>query len=178
MPGTYKFIANQKITGGSAPTTITFSSIPQTFNDLAIHVTCKVNDNTTYGVLRYRVNGASSAYSWTGSWGTDGAMSGTTAQNQAQGALGNFTGNGYGISTPAGTMSMYIPGYNVDGVVKIASSFATSSAYSSTVRHQNWTYSNINNSSIGAISSISFFFANGYSFADDSQITLYGIANS
>lgn len=178
MPGTYKFIANQKITDSSAPTTITFSSIPQTYNDLAIHLTTRTADNTNYAVLRYRVNGSSSAYSWTGSWGTDGAMSGTTAQNQAQGALGNIMGNANGSTQPAATTWLYFPAYNVDGVVKIASSFTTSSAYSSSLRHQNWTYSNINNSSIGAISSVSFFFANSYTFAQDTQITLYGISNS
>jgi len=178
MPGTYKFIANQKITDSSAPTTITFNSIPQTYNDLAIHLTTRTADATGYAVLRYRVNGASSAYSWTGSWGTDGSMSSTTGHNQAQGALGNIMGNSNGSTQPAATTWLYFPAYNVDGQVKIASSMTTSSSYGSTVRHQNWTYSNINNSSIGAISSVSFFFANGYTFAQDTQITLYGISNS
>ena len=176
MPGTYIFIANSKVTGGATPTTISFSSIPQTFNDLVIHISHRSASNDTYAALRYTVNGASGAYSYTGAQAVAANFSATTANNQATMFCGNSIANQ--LSSGTGAMQIYIPQYTNATQVKVGYVTNMASTYSSSQWANNWLYQNINNSSIGGISSMIFSYANGYTFADDTQITLYGVSNT
>lgn len=179
MPATYKIIANQKISGGSAPTTITFSGIPQTFSDLVIHLSHKASGATDYALLRYQLNGSSSSqYSNTGSRAAGGNFSATTDNNQANMNCAYSIGGNAGATNGMGSMQIYIPQYTNATQVKVGYVTSNASSYSSTYWASAWVYQNVNNSSIGGITSISFNYANGWSFADDTQITLYGVSNS
>lgn len=72
MPATYEPIATQTASGSSS--TITFSSIPQTYTDLLI---VKNGGNTAISNSRFQFNGdTASNYSMTGLYG-DGSAAGT-----------------------------------------------------------------------------------------------------
>ena len=176
MPATYKFIANSKVTGGSTPSTIAFTGIPQTYKDLVIHISHRSASNDTLAQVRYTVNTASSDKSWTGSQALAANFSSNTGNNQANMVCGYGMANQ--VSSGTGAMQIYIPQYTDATQVKVGYVTNMASSYSSSYWAMNWFYQNINNSSIGAITSITFNYANGYLFADDTQITLYGVSNT
>jgi hypothetical protein len=106
---TYNLIGTPVVVGSGGASTITFSSIPQTYTDLLI----KLSGRGTSGSFPNPTiifNGSSTGYSWRGLYG-DG--SGTASNNQSSTSsiiLGTMDGSSE-TSNTFGNMDIYIPNY-------------------------------------------------------------------
>jgi hypothetical protein len=102
MANTFELIASSTV-GGGGVTSVTFSSIPATYTDLVIKLSCRTN-NTGAG---YRVVA------------------------KINGSAANFTGRniyGSGITTGSGTLTTELFGF-VDGTTETANTFANNEIY-------------------------------------------------
>lgn len=173
MANTYILISSSEL--NSTQTSVTFSSIPNTYTDLVVRISARSDRATTNNSIRLIFNSSSAAnYSYTGLIGSGSTASfGTTSLN----TLANF-GSTEGSSNTANTFSsheLYIPAY-AGSLTKPFSSFNT--VENNTTAAEISTYANLwNNTS--AISSITFTAAGtGVGFVSGSSFYLYGIKNS
>lgn len=172
MP-TYKWIQSLS---GSGQTSVTFSSVPQTFDDLVIHAYSRAAEGSGSGFeqqLGIRFNGdATQAYNSHGfiSSGTPFLFSETSQQS----ALIRWVP---GSSVPANFYAystIYIPRYTQ---TSSGSKMAMVFHMNANDTQQNVSLSQFRWDNGGAISSI-LFRVGGFQFGSDSQFILYGINNT
>ena len=167
MANTYKLISSYTATG--AVTSISFSSIPATYTDLVVKVSCN-NTTSTDGVY-IEFNGSTSGYTFRVLRGD-----GTSAISADQAAFGtNGVLGGYNINTANmfNNVEFYIPNYagsnnksvSADGVQEAN----TTTAYA-LINAGQW-------ANASAINSIRLF-NSVYQFGTNSTASLYGIKNS
>lgn len=150
-------LASIKLTGPAA--NISFSSIPNTYRDLVLIYSAKI-DNVGSEILIRLNNDSSSNYLFTHMYGT-GATA--TAQNQTNAGL--TTGGPVG-PTPNAAQIDFID-YAVAGKRRTFLMRSDNAAYSSNTMGHVY-------QSTSEISSILFYVANGYPFVAGSKFTLYG----
>ena len=152
--------------GAGGVSSVTFSSIPQTYTDLVVKASTRSTFADDYQVLRIwfnSVEGTMKEIYGTGS----AAGSGATSQNRM-----GYTSSGNNTANTFGNAEIYIPNYTSSSI-KSASADAVSEnnstvAITSLTANQNPTTS--------PISSITLFLNNG-NFVPNSTFTLYGVFN-
>lgn len=164
MATTYTLISSNVL--GTTASSITFSSIPQTYTDLVVRAS--LAESTGSGTF-IRLNGSSSAvYSRTGIRGDGSSAISSRASNGTEWLQLQATNQ-----TTANTFSsheLYIPNYTLSSN-KPASNFYTTEGNSATQYIWNWALL-FNNTS--AVTSITYD-ANGDTFIAGSSFYLYGI---
>lgn len=166
MPTTYKKIATVTVGSGGA-SSISFSSIPQTYTDLQLLISGRDNDPGYASAFHLSFNGTGwgsnrEFYSYGGSVAT-GTTSGETAGTGAGATASTF-----------GNASVYIPNYTSSNSKSISSDSVAennSSTNAYLVFHAG------NSGVTAAITSISIA-PGGALFSQYSTATLYGIKNS
>lgn len=170
----FSFIASQVLSGSAS--TVTFSSIPQTYTDIVVR-----------GIMRGTGTGTNSAWSCyiqfdsgtTFYTQTQALASGTALSTTTSSAIDSFFTQFFPGSTGTtnlfGTVEFYIPSYTKTSARQIATTHASESV----------TGGGANNfigagryTGTSAISSITLFNDSGNSFAAGSAFYLYGIKNS
>ena len=109
MPTTNQLISAQTLT--STASSVTFSSIPQTFTDLQLLVSMRTSQANINGSMKLQLNGSTTSYS-----GIEIQSSGTGVGSNSRGVTnsGLFTGDVNGNTSTANTFSnfsIYIPNY-------------------------------------------------------------------
>ena len=169
MP-TYKAIASTTVGAGGA-SSITFSSIPQTYTDLVLLVSARTDRASTQDDFTLEYNGTTTNGSMRRLYGT-GSAAGSDLDSGLQ-RMGYIDGGNATASTFGNTM-LYIPNYT---------SSNNKSSSSDGVAETNAT--NVNMAMIAnlwsntaAITSIKLTPATGATLQQYSTATLYGIKNS
>ena len=172
MANTYVAIATTTV-GSGGVSSISFSSIPQTYTDLVVKVsaqTTRVSGNNM-DYFKIKFNASATGYTDRSLYGN-----GSSAQSEANNATSygfDFVVNGTSGSQFS-NFEMYIPNYtssnykswSADGVAE-ENAVAAIQAFNANL----W-------SNTSAITSISFESANAANFKQYSTATLYGIKNS
>lgn len=176
MPNTYVLISANTL--GSTASTVTFSSIPQTYTDLVLKISAKNPDNVYNRLLRYTFNSnTSTVYSYTelNATGTT-APAATSASAQAQGTLGSICGSATTTQTNIyGHLEVYIVNYTSS----VSKSFFSTAVAENNDTVNNWLRLEANQSGgTSAVSSIQLFLDSGLLFSTGSSFYLYGIKNS
>lgn len=174
MPTVYKRLSTATIAaGGSVP--VTFSNIPQTYNDLLIRCSVRSADNNIYGRFQiYFNNDTSNIYSYIYMYGLGSSVTGSS-QFSVNSIYGLYTNNGAtSTASTFASQDIYIPNYT--------SSFFKSLVLDSAVENNAVTgYLTMNGgvrSSTEAITSITMTTAGtGANFSQYSTFYLYGISN-
>jgi hypothetical protein len=170
MATTYEAIATVTVGSGGA-SSITFSSIPQTYTDLLIKGSARTGEATVYTDIDITLNGESARQ-----WRYVGVVNGSVGSSSSTGF--NIIGEANGTSTTASTFSsfdLYIPNYTSSNVKSMSSDIVVENNSSSNyllALHAN----TITNSA--AVTQIDLVPFSSQSFAQYSTATLYGIKNS
>ena len=180
---TFKLIASSTVGSGGA-SSITFSSIPQTYTDLLVKCSVRSSDTSVaagYDPFLYRVNSLTSGYSTKQLFG-NGSTAGsgdapTRTSDIATGTWGRLTyygaNNGNTTTSTFSNADIYFPNYASSNAKSVSCDFVTegnsTTYYAELIAQLNTTTS--------AITSISF--ALGIqSFVQYSTFYLYGISNA
>jgi len=154
------------VTVGSATSSITFSSIPQTATDLVFVISAK----TTVGVYYYPVlmtlnTGGTYAYrELLGNGGAVGSSNGTTAR------VISINGDAATANT-FGNAQIYIPNYTSSSAKSASGDSVTeSNSIDPNISIQAYRWSET-----AAITTVAFTILNGYDFAPNSTFSLYTI---
>lgn len=163
---TYTPIASQTLTGNT--TKITFSAIPQHYNDLVLVGVITNSTTQIYGAIQFNedTNSGSTKYST------------TSLANWQNNIYSDRQTNTYGIATWEKTV-----GSSVDAAIIIINVFGYSSTamHKTVITEQSGMYVNLAGSNTGtwrsydAVNSISYDSANGNNFGAGTTFTLYGI---
>jgi hypothetical protein len=176
MANTYDLLQTINVAASSSQTTLTFSSIPSTYKDLAIRISCKSTSTAGEDTLGVRFNGDSgSNYHTTliqgyGSAGQSGAVVGVGTLAWT----GLITDNQSSTSTWAfNSTNLYIPNYsgsNPKGFMANSYDEGTPTAALMRMFKNKWT-------GTAAIDSITFTILSGgaYNFGQYTNAYLYGI---
>ena len=152
--------------GGAASLSLT--SIPQTFTDLFLQVSCRAATAPTTTILMYVNNNGASIYSQRNLDG-DGATTGSNSASSASGFVIAANGSGQTANT-FGNASVYIPNYTGSTNKSISvDSVLENNATSVLMRLTAGLYA-----STTAITQLDFLYASG-NLAQHSTISLYGI---
>lgn len=172
MAVTYVPIASTTLSSNN--TTVNFSSIPQTYKDLVLHIS--VRSNYSAADMRFRINGnTGSIYSRTYMLANEATTSSTrytgTAGNNVMSGNFNNTSTTSNIFTP---IEIYIPSYT-SNVEKPSSTFGTCSNNGSTLQYI-YTEANLAQDT-NPITSITLIDTFSTGFLAGSSFYLYGINN-
>lgn len=170
MPNTYTKIASNTV-GSGGVSSVTFSSIPNTYTDLLINVSGRSDTGAAFSGLVIAFNGSSANYTlrWLGDAG-GGAVS-YTQSTFGYNHLFYIAGNG-ATTTTFGNGSIYIPNY-------ASANYKAVSADGANGNNNVALYQGISTglwSSTSAITSLTF--STGGNFMQNSTFTLYGISNA
>lgn len=174
MANTYELIEAKTL--GSAVSSVTFTSIPNTYTDILFRISAREASSNPWSDLRIGFNGSTSDFTWRGLY----ALNTTTGSNSGTGTGGRTVGNIAADSNTSNTFSnldIYIPNY---ASTSYAKSISTDSAV------ENNGTNNIlqlaatlwNPSTQAAIYEATFTNSNSANFMVDSTFYLYGISNS
>lgn len=171
MANTYSLIASTSLTGTQA--TVTFSSIPATYNDLSLVMSVRDTDATTFNPVNIVFNSDTTNYSFTYLRG-NGSAAASFKQASPYSYFNAYYNNGGNATTSTfGSLEVYIPSYTVSANKPVsifgAQENNNATAYIATTATLF--------SSTATISSIQLT-PNGGSFASGSTFWLYGIKNS
>jgi hypothetical protein len=171
MPNTFELIASNTV-GSGGVSTVTFSSIPSTYTDIAILASVRTALADPTGSVTFTANGSTSGYTNRILFG-DGASAGSFANNTtSKGYVGIVTGNTATANT-FGSVLLYCPNY----------AGSTNKSFSADVVGENnatTAYAAINAilwSNTAAITSITLD-GNGSNFLQYSSFYLYGVKNA
>ena len=168
---TYKLIASSTVGSGGA-SSITFSSIPQTYTDLVVKYSMRDNANGTWHNVQLTFNSSSASYSSRLLWqydGTVGSGTGATTWLQANYSVGNL-----GTSSTFSNGEIYIPNYAGSNNKSVSVDVVTENNGTSVIlvfAAGLW-------SNTSAISSITFTPADSATLQQYSTFYLYGISNA
>ena len=175
MANTYELLSSNTLS--SSASSVTFSSIPQTYTDLVLRMSTRdATNGATYGSALITINGSSaSVYSYQRLLLTGPSTVSSTA---VSGGNSSFSispiGNGSTAPTNSfGFCEIYIANYKSTSTVYLSTtSFASggTSVVSPTLTNGSW-------GGAAAITSITIA-SNGGTFATASSFNLYGINNS
>lgn len=158
------------VTVGSSVSTISFTSIPQTFTDLLLKFSLKsTSANQQTDGLFFKINGSSANFTRRSIYG-DG--SGVASSTQSNAYLG-FT-PGASATSIFGNGELYIPSYT-------SSNYKTTYSDNTSEANQTISYSFFATqlwSQTAAITQLDLYYSGGDSFAQYSTATLYGILKS
>lgn len=174
MAITFRFIEKITSPGGGA-NSVTFGSIPNTYTDLMLYFSVRVDENSTYPDQGFRItfNGSGSGYSTRLLYGfPPGAPTTGGASNSSQ-AFSNFY---YGTANQAASNTFgngyaYIPNYLGSNTKTIVSESGGSNDTNSAILAA--TYGVWANSA--AVASLTLSCAGSLRFVANSTFTLYGI---
>jgi hypothetical protein len=154
--------------GGAA--TVTFSSIPQTYTDLVLKVSARLDVNDVQVKMYFNADSTAANYSWRRIYG-DGA----SATSDSGTNLINGSANGANSTASTfGNMEVYIPNFT-------SSNKKSSSADHITENNATTAYATLAASlwqGTAAISSVTLLPNTTGNFAQHSTFTLYGISNA
>jgi hypothetical protein len=173
MPAaTYKLIAKSTLSSNS--NVVTFSSIPDTFTDLALRISTRDTALSSFNDLQIRFNGDTATnYSYTFAMGNGAGTSSSIFSSQTYGAI--YTLADSAAANNFASSEIYIPSYKANqfkpfGVTSSAETPATTAyilAYAELWRNT------------AAITSIELkIMGGGSDFKSGSSFFLYGIKNS
>ena len=171
MANTYEFIASN-IVGSGGVSSVTFSSIPNTYTDLKIVCSGRVADTGSQANMSITFNGTTTAYydkalygngSSAGSFSDSNQPSMAAAYVNTSGSTAN-TFNNYEVYVPNYTSSNY-KSFSVDSVVENNATTIMAATFGAGL----W-------QNTAAITSVSF--SGGSNFLQYSSFYLYGIKNS
>lgn len=155
---------------------VTFSSIPQTFTDLKLVMSLRssFNAGVNFDYCFYTFNGdSSSLYSYTGLTGTGSAASSARMSNSSS-LIGQYFSSSYATANTFGPGEMYLPNYTSTSAKQVYIYGAGES--NSTSEYMQFTAGLYRGTS--AITSITLTLGNGPNFVANSSFYLYGIKNS
>ena len=110
MPVTYNKIAGITVGAGGA-STIDFTSIPSTYTDLVIKLSCRIGSAADRDGVLLTFNNNTSSYSFRRAYAYDAGLSGSdSGSSQSSVAIGNTTANN-ATSNTFGNHEIYIPNY-------------------------------------------------------------------
>lgn len=170
MANTFVALATVTVGSGGAAN-IEFTSIPQTYTDLAIRLSARASFSALTGNMAIEFNGSSASFSRRTLRGNGSAASSTSGSD-------NYVGDAVGNSATASTFSnneIYIPNYTTSN----NKSFSTDSVTENNGTEA-WQYLIAGLwSNSAAITSIKLLpFSQSWTFLQYSTATLYGIKNS
>ena len=161
--------------GSGGVSSVTFSSIPQTYTDLLIKVSARTNRSYFLDQLKMSFNGIASGYSYKD---LDANPSGPYSGGSSSASViyTGFTSTTNNVANTFGSVDIYIPNYTSSNPK--STSTDSVSEDNATNAGQNivaglWSYSGN-----PAISSINLTMDVGTLFTQYSTFTLYGISNS
>ena len=171
---TYELIASN-VVDASNPSTITFSPIPQTYNDLMIFISTRTPEAALYSDCLISFNSdTSTSYKWKVGYQISSAANSTNANNNSTARIA-FASNGTSTNTAAfSNAQIYIPGYTLSKVKTALTQCVVDNNGTTCIVDfgvNNWP-------STAAINSISFTHYSGTTFSQYSSIHLYGIKNA
>jgi hypothetical protein len=181
MATTYELIASQTL--GTATSSVEFTSIPGSFDDVVLHLSVRTSDTTNntgdYSGFLYNYNGSTANYSSRELYGTG---SGAASVSRTTGTDGGVTygrpmngvQNDYSTTDTFTSIEWYIPNYALTTVAKSASitSVGENNATDSLICAVAALWDDTS-----AITSIKFV-AQGSTFMSGSSFFLYGITKS
>lgn len=176
MPITYVLIASNVLT--STATSVTFSSIPNTYTDLEIRMSVRSSAAAQAGFLYVQPNGDTTTTNYSTSWlQGDGTLASSNRWTTSSGFPGPVIDGVTGATSTTNTFSnivVYLPSY-LSTSTKQISSFAVSENNSSSavMRANAHLYAGTT-----AISSLVIANQAGPNFEIGSSFWLYGIKNS
>jgi hypothetical protein len=168
-----KLITSQTLT--SSTTSVSFNSIPATYQDLLIVASIKCDESSfTNEQIRIRFNGLStSIYSNTSLRGDGSSVTTSRASSETSGFVGLMNTN-EGVLAQYSSTTIYIPSY-LSTSVKQTGTFTAHEMNGTTA----YTTALANLAQVSAaITSITFTTANGRNFVSGASFFLYGISNS
>lgn len=174
MANTYTFLSSTTV-GSGGTSTISFTSIPQTYGDLVLVCSLRSNYAGVPEVTKLNFNNnSSSVYSYE-TMRTDGGASATTAKTSNTSRILLYSQNGDTATSNAfGLITVYIPSYtNSQNKSIIASGAAETDATYTYLGFQSGVWANT-----AAITQIDLAPTLGTSFKQYSTAYLYGIKNS
>jgi hypothetical protein len=160
--GAFTLITRQTVTG-SAATTITFSSIPATYNDLHVRWQAKATGANQFQLMKARLNNISTSTYWQVQWDTAGL--GSTAADYMSG--GYVAGGRFAGHASSGTID--IVNYSATAFWKQM----VSNSYEGDLDRRGSTGGR--NSDTAAVNRIDFFL-DANQFAIGSMFALYGVS--
>lgn len=170
MPNTYTLISSASVGSGGA-STITFSSIPQSFTDLCVVISARSSYSGESDDVLFKLNTATTNFSTRYLY----AHGGSNTQASSTYAAG-YAGFAVGATSTASTFSnnsLYIPNYT-------SSNYKSFSVDSANENNNQYAYIMLLAglwSNTAAITQIDLYTSSG-SFAQHSTAYLYGISNS
>lgn len=174
MANTYSLIASNTLS--SSATSVSFSSIPNSFTDLVVRYSVRGANAFSSETLFIRFNGVTSSYNKTDLQATGTAAASGTQSSASNLQIGVFNG-GTSISNTFTPAEIYIPNYAVTrnkplGAVSFFESNSTTAGdWYIFADGGFWT-------NTSAINSIAFSQSSGRDFASGSSFFLYGIKKS
>lgn len=167
---TYKLIASNTVGSGGAAS-ITFSSIPQDYTDLAIRISCRTNGTSTGDGFVIALNGSSASFTGKGLFGDSASARSNTTTTAG---IGVVAGTSQAANIFAAT-DVYINDYSTSNfkpflIQNANDSNSTLQAY---VVQGGRLWSNT-----AAITSFTLTTDNSASFIQYTSVHLYGIKNS
>lgn len=174
MPVTYVNIAS--ITANGTQTGYTFSSIPQTYTDLAIRMSIRNTANGTFLPLYTYVNAFNGFLNTTTRLQGNGSTTSSSRQGvaQTQSIQTNAFGGANITANVFNNGEIYIPNYTTNAQHPILCNYvAEDNAATAWTSVMAW-----RQTTAGAITSITLNEASGGFFANNSTFYLYGIKNS
>jgi hypothetical protein len=171
MASTYVLISSQVL--GSTAASVTFSSIPSTYTDLVIQMSCRDAYSGSNDNLWYRLNGDTGT-NYSGTWveGSGSAASSSRIASFSLGPMLYLDGNGNTANTFS-SHELYIPNYNSTTAKPI---FAISATEDNSATAYIRNYAGLYRGT-SAITSI-LLTPNGQNFLAGSSFYLYGVKNS
>lgn len=166
---TYKLISSFELS--STASSITFSSIPQTYTDLVLKISARMSSSS--GGLFVLPNNASTGYQCRRITREGG---GTSADLLTGNYWFAYNNGSWSPSNTFSTNSYYIPNYTNTTWNKVASTDTTTTNTSSTTVFQGFNAQRITSTS--AITSIVINPEGGGTFSTSSGFYLYGISNA
>lgn len=175
MPSTYSLIASATPTTG---TSVSFTSIPDTYTDLVLRISARSNYTSTYLTTLYVGfnNNSSNLFSFLGLQAISGSISlFSGSSGNAAGDLYIPTENSNITSNLFGSAEIYIPNYKASIYKQFSSNFCLENTNTTNYYSLGTTSSMF--ASTSTISSIQVLIGDG-NFVSGSSLYLYGIKNS
>lgn len=174
MANTYTLIEAKTL--ASAVSSVTFTSIPQTYVDLLLKVCARGADSNTWSDLLIGFNSSTADFSWRGMYGLGNTAGSNTGAGTGYRQVGNINSN-TNTANVFSNVEIYIPNYTSTSASKtISFDSAVESAGADNILHSGSTL--WSPTSPTAITSVTFTNSNSSNFMVNSTFYLYGIKNS
>jgi hypothetical protein len=171
MPNTYVLLSSTVL--GSSQTSVTFSSIPQTYTDLLIDISARGNRQVQGDPLEMTINGVASGYGYTTLYQVSGGVSSGRGSADSRFYIDPLIPQQFTTANSFSNIEIYIPNYTVTGASRPLSIDGVL-AHNSTVNYTIAAAAGLSTST-AAVTSVTF---QGNGYIAGSSFHLYGIKNS